>query len=117
LIAMTIAEVALKKEASDLAEDYYNTNRKDYDFFKNLHRTPMQQTALEAFGPRNPKYNYDYYASVPAGIAKSAVIDRQWFEARRRMPKYNIGQMRRLDYDMAVARTHAVVAGWNLAVR
>src|SRR5699024_11959327 len=49
LIAMTIAEVALKKEASDLAADYYNTNRKDYDFFKNLHRTPMQQTALEAF--------------------------------------------------------------------
>jgi hypothetical protein len=117
LLAMVIAEIALKKKAIDLAEDYYKTNKKDFDFFVNNHEGPMQDTAEEAFGPRNPKYNYDLYASVPAGIAKAGIIDRQWFEARRRIPKYNTGQNARLDYDMAVARAAAVAAGWNLATR
>lgn len=117
LLAVVLAEIALKKKAIDLSEDYYETNKKDYDFFKGNHQGPMQSTAQEAFGPLNPRYNYDLYASVPAGIAKAGIIDKQWFEARRRIPKYHTGQMARLDYDMAVARVAAVAAGWNLAVR
>lgn len=117
LLAMVIAEIALKAKAIALAEDYYKTNKKDFDFFVANHEGPMRDTAQEAFGPKNPKYNYDLYASVPAGIAKAGIIDRQWFEARRRIPKYNTGQNARLDYDMAVARSAAVAAGWNLAVR
>lgn len=117
LLAVAIAEFALKKKAIDLAEDYYNVNKRDYDFFRANHQGPMQATAQEAFGPNNPTYNYDLYASVPAGIAKAAVIDRQWYEARRRAGKYNMGQMRRLDYDMALAKTHAVMSGWNIATR
>lgn len=117
LLAMVIAEIALKKKVADLAEDYYDINRKDYDFFRNTHQGPMAATAAEAFGPQNPTYNYDLYASVPAGIAKASIIDRQWFEARRRIPKYNVGQQYRLDYEMAIARAAGVVAGWNMAVR
>lgn len=117
LLAMVIAEISLKKKAYDIAKDYYNTNRQDYDFFRNNHQGPMANTAAEAFGPNNPQYGYDLYAAVPAGIAKSAIIDKQWWEARRRIPKYNAGQRRRLDYDMAVAKAHGVVAGWNIATR
>lgn len=117
LLAMAIAEFALKKKAIDLAEDYYNTNKKDYDFFRSVHQTPMAQTASEAFSASNAPVNSDLYASVPAGIAKAGIIDRQWFEARRRIPKYNVGQQRRLDYDMAVARVSAVAAGWNIGIR
>lgn len=117
LLAMVIAEIALKLKAVALSEDYYKTNKKDYDFFRTNHQPAMTQTAVEVFGPLNPHYNYDLYASVPAGIAKAGVIDKQWFEARRRIPKYNVGQMYRLDYDMAVARISAVAAGWNLAMR
>lgn len=117
LLVMVIAELALKAKAISLAEDYYKTNKKDFDFFVNNHEGAMGDSAKEAFGPLNPYYNYDLYASVPAGIAKAGIIDRQWFEARRRIPKYNTGQNARLDYDMAVARIAAVAAGWNLATR
>lgn len=117
LLAMVAAELALKAKALALANDYYKTNKRDYDFFRTAHQPAMQETAEEAFGPLNPSYNYDLYASVPAGIAKAGIIDRQWYEARRRIPKYNVGQNRRLDYDMAVARVAAVAAGWNIAVR
>lgn len=117
LLAMVIAELGLKLKALGLAEDYYKTNKKDYDFFVSAHQGPMTTTAQEAFGALNPYYNYDLYASVPAGIAKAGVIDKQWFEARRRIPKYNVGQQMRLDYEMALARTVAVAAGWNIATR
>lgn len=115
LVAAIIADIALKNKALGIAEDYYKTNKKDYDFYFATHAGPAQASVTEAFGAGNPKYTQDLYVSAPSGIAKSSVIDRQWYEARRRLPKYNIGQAARLDYDMAVLRTHAVVAGWNLA--
>lgn len=117
LLAMMIAEYDLKQKAIDLANDYYNSNLVDYVYFVVKHAPAMQQSAVEAFGPNNPYYQYDLYASTAGGMAKSAVIDKQWFEARRRVGKYNVGQMRRIDYDMAIARTHGIVAGWNVALR
>lgn len=117
LIAMAIAEYELKKKAIDLAKDYYNTNKKDYEFFQSTHQSPIANSANEAFSSLNPTYAYDVHASVPAGIAKVNRIDQQWYLARQRIPKYNIGQQLRLDYDMAIARMHAVTAGWNAGIR
>lgn len=117
LVAAIVADIILKQKALDIAEDYYKTNKRDYDFFDALHRAPMQQTVAEAFGPSNPNYIDDRYASAAAGMAKSAILDKQWFEARRRMPKYNTGQQAKLDYEMALARTAGVVAGWGLSDR
>lgn len=117
LAVAAVAEFALKKKAIDLAEDYYNTNRRDYDFFQGVHQPAIAATASEAFSGLNPNYNWDFYASVPAAIAKVNKIDKQWYEARRRMPKYNVGQHARLDYDMGVLRTHAIASGWNAGIR
>lgn len=117
LLAVSIAEVALKRKATDLAKDYYDVNKQDYQFFQNIHQPAIGSTANEAFGALNPTYTYDYYASVPAAIAKVNSVDKQWFQARRLIPKYNIGQQRRLDYDMGIARAHAVTAGWNAGIR
>ena len=117
LVAAILAEIALKEKVIDIARDYYNTNKQDYDFFTGTHQPRMAESAQEAFGPNNRDVAPDKYASAPSGMVKSAVIDRQWFEARRRIPKYNLGQQRRLDYDMAVLRTHGIVAGWNVANR
>lgn len=118
LLAIVIAEIALKKKATDIAEDYYKLNKKDYDFFLATHQTPIAASVSEAMSPTlNPLYTVDAYASVPAGIAKSAILDKQWFEARRRVSKYAVGLQARIDYDFAVARTHGVVAGWNLGRR
>lgn len=118
LLAMAAAEFALRQKAIDLAKDYYNLNKQDYNFFQSTHQGPISQTAVEAFAAStNPTYAYDAYASVPGGIAHSSIIERQWFEARRRISKYNVGQQRRLDYDMAIARTHGMAAGWNAGIR
>jgi hypothetical protein len=117
LLAAAIAEYELKKKAVDLAKDYYNVNQQDYVFFQTVHQPAIGSSANEVFSSLNPTYNYDFYASVPAAIAKVNNTDKQWYEARRRIPKYNIGQQRRLDYDMGIARAHAVTAGWNAGIR
>jgi hypothetical protein len=118
LVAMAIAEIALKQKVIDLGQNYFNINQQDYAFFANRHQPQMAQSATEAFSQTlNPTYQYDYYASLPGGIASTAVNERQWYEARRRLPKYNIGQQRRLDYDMAITRLHAVASGWNMGTR
>lgn len=117
LLAAAIAEFELKRQAINLAKDYYNVNKQDYQFFQNTHQPAIGSSANEVFSALNPTYKYDFYASVPAAIAKVNNVDKQWYEARRRIPKYNIGQQRRLDYDMSVARAHAVTAGWNAGIR
>ena len=118
LIVMAIAEFELKQKVIDLGQNYYNINQQDYAFFANRHQPQMAQSAAEAFSQSlNPTYPYDFYASLPGGIASTAVNERQWYEARRRMPKYNIGQQRRLDYDMSIMRLHAVASGWNAGTR
>lgn len=118
LLLMAIAEFSLKKKAVDLAKDYYDTNKRDYDHFRSVHQPLIQGSVQEAFNnAMNPTYNYDTYASVPAGIAKTSILDKQWFETRRRLSRYNIGQAQRINYDFAALRSHAVVAGWNIATR
>jgi hypothetical protein len=117
LVAAMLGEIILKNKAIDIARDYYNTNKRDYDFYFSRHSGPMAASITEAFGPTNPTYNPDLYASAASGIAKSAVIDRMWYEARRRIPKYNVGQAARLDYDMALARAAAAAAGWGISNR
>lgn len=118
LVAAMIAEIALKQKAVDLAEDYYNVNKKDYDFFIAQHQAPIAQTASEAFSPTlNPKYTVDFLAMIPGGVAKTSILDKQWFESRRRAHRYAVGAQRRIDYQFAVTRTFAVVAGWNLGKR
>lgn len=118
LAAVAIAEYELKEKSIDLASDYYDINKRDYIFFRDTHQPAIKKTAEEAFSEEdNPTYEYDSYSSVPSGMAKASKVEKQWFEARRRIPKYNTGQARRLDYDMAVARTQAIISGWNLAMR
>lgn len=115
LVAAMVAEVVLKQKAINIAKDYYTVNKREFDWFIGTHGPAMAASANEAVAGKT--YAADLYASVPAGIAKAAIIDRQWFEARRRIPKYNVGQFRRLDYDMSIARTMGVIAGWNIAAR
>ena len=118
LIAVTIAEIALKNKATGLARDYYNINKKDYEFFISTHQGPIASTVTEAMSDAtNPKYVADFYASAPAGMAKSSILDQQWFETRRRTGRYSYGLQRRIDMDFALARLHAVVGGWNIAYR
>lgn len=118
LLAMVISEIALKKESLDLSKDYYRVNKRDYDFFVSTHQAPIAQTVAEAMSPvDNPLYQHDYYASVPAGMGASSIIDKQWFEVRRRTHRYAVGLQKRIDYDFAILRTHGILSGWNLGRR
>jgi hypothetical protein len=118
LLAIAIAEYELKQKVINLGQNYYNINKQDYQFFTTNHQPAIAQSASEAFsGSLNPTYSYDAYASLPGGIATTSINERQWYEIRRRLPKYNVGQQKRVDYDMAIARTHAAVSGWNLGIR
>lgn len=118
LLAMAIAEADLKAKSIEQAQDYYNVNKKDYDAFIAIHEGPIAQTVAEAMSAvTNPKYPYDLYASIPAGISKTSIADKQWFETRRRMHRYATGAQSQVDYDFAMMRTHGVVAGWNIGTR
>lgn len=118
LIAVALAEASLKAKAVELAEDYYDTNKKDYDFFRSTHQGPISQSVDEAMSETtNPTYIPDPVASIPAGIARTSIGDKQWFEVRRRAHRYAVGMQKRIDYEFAVLRTHAIVAGWNIGTR
>lgn len=118
LLAVVLAEMALKKESIDIARDYYNTNKRDFDFFRTTHQPAIQQSVNEAMSPvSNPEYHHDYYASAPAGMGKTHILDEQWFQTRRRMHKHSIGLQRRVDYSFAVNRMHAIAGGWNIGIR
>lgn len=118
LLAVVIAEASLKKKSIDIAEDYLKLNRKDYDFFRTVHQGQIAATAAEAMSPTaNPSYLLDMFTSPVAGMAKSAIVDKQWFETRRRTGRYATGLQKRVDYDFALLRTHAIVGGWSLGYR
>lgn len=118
LVLAVIAEATLKIQAVQLAEDYYKTNKKDYDFFRDTHQGPISQTVDEAMSEEtNPSYVPDPVASIPAGMAKMLIGDKQWFEVRRRANRYAVGVQKRIDFEFAVMRTHAIVAGWNIGTR
>lgn len=118
LLAIAIAEAKLKQDSIKLARDYYKLNKKDFDFFVAQHEGPIAQSVAEAMSDvTNPVYQYDLYASVPAGIAKTSIGEKQWFETRRRTHRYAIGAQKRIDYEFALMRTHAIAAGWNIGTR
>lgn len=118
LAVFLVAQIRLKLKSVELTKDYYNTNKRDFDFFTSTHQGPMTASVQEVMSPTlNPNYKPDLYASAPAGISKSKIVDQAWFAARRRTHRYAVGAQERLDYEFAVQRTAAVATGWNLGRR
>jgi len=99
-----------------LAKDYYDTNKKDFDFFKNVYQTKMAPALAEAI--TRPFYLPDYPSNTGRGVAKGQVtLDRQWFQTRRALGKYHVGLGRRVDYKYAMAKFNAELDGANLGLR
>lgn len=117
-LAFIIAQVILKVKALKIAKNYYKTNKKDFDYFVRTYQPAQTASVSEVTSlSLNPKYIPDTYASAPAGMGTAKVVDRKWFESRRRMNRYNTGSQRRIDYDFAMLRTAALVSGWNMGLR
>lgn len=118
LLLVMLAEAALKKKSVDIAQDYLKENQREYANFVRIHQGAIKQTVAEAMSPYdNPTYRHDFYAAASAGMAKSSVIDKQWFETRRRVHRYATGLQARVDFDFAVARMHGIMAGWFMGRR
>jgi hypothetical protein len=118
LIAFVIGQILLERKAQSLAQDYYNVNKQDFDFFVATHQAPMAASAAEAFNPTlNPTYVQDKYVATPAAAARVAELDRQWYMARRSLSRYATGAGQRTDYEFAKSRSQQMVMNWFLGYR
>jgi hypothetical protein len=118
LIALVLGQLYIDNKVIDLAADYYNINKQDFDFFKSTHQAPLAATAAEAFDTNlNPSYVQDKYVAIPASAARVAELDRQWLANRKSLSRYATGAAQRLDYEYAKVRATQMAASWFLGWR
>src|SRR5665647_974657 len=93
------------------AQNYYNINRKDFDFFALTYEGSMAGSLTEAMqrplyesGIFSPQYGtLDYLASTGRGASIGArKLDKQWYATRRRVAKYHTGLGRWVDYKFSM---------------
>jgi len=74
---------------------------------------------LYEMGPFSPQYGMlDYIASTGRGASMGARrLDKQWYATRRRMPKYQTGLGKWLDYKFSMGKVNETLNGWNLGFR
>jgi hypothetical protein len=118
LITFILGQILLQNNALDLASDYYNTNRQDFQFFQNTHEGPMRQSVTEAFSQTtNPTYPWDMLFPIPAAAARIANTDKQWLISRKSLSKYAVGAGQRVDYEFGRNRIQQYAASWYLGWR
>lgn len=125
-VAGIVAQVALEIQNLNLAQNYYNINKKDFDFFQSTYEPTLQSALTEAIarplyesGIFSPQYGtLDYLSNTARGVPQAArKLDRQWYAVRRRLQKYHVGLGRWVDYKFTVAKFNAALEGWNLGFR
>ncbi len=116
---------ALKSNLT-IATNYYNINKQDFDFWNTTYNPKMVAALSEAMGRQfysagtyMPQYGaLDYISSTGRGMSRASMkYDKEWFNARRRVGKYNVGQGHRVDLKYALGRFNAELEGWNLGFR
>lgn len=113
-----------------LAQQYYTENAKDFTFWASTYQNKMAGTPASALtesknrlfyqgGNFTPQYGaLDYTSSVGRGQSKASLkFDRDWFNTRRKISKYNVGVSHRIDYKFAMAKLNSEFEGWNLGFR
>jgi hypothetical protein len=118
LIAFVLGQIFLNNKSNELAKDYYNTNKQDFDFFTHTHQAPLANSAAEAFNlSANPTYVQELYVATPAAAARVAETDRQWLSARKSLSRYAVGAGQRVDYEFAKQRVALMAANWYMGFR
>lgn len=125
-IVIVAAQLAALTANLNTAKNYYNTNKKDFDFFKANYQARLQSALNEAMtrplyeaGIFTPEYGtLDYLASTGRGQSIAARrLDRQWFITRRGNSKYRFGLGQWIDYKFSMAKYNEAQNGWNLGFR
>jgi hypothetical protein len=110
----------------DLAKNYYNENKKDFDFWNTTYNCKMLSALNESKarqyytnGNYTPQFGQlDYKASTGRGQSRASLrIDKEWLNSRRKISPYNVGHGRRVDYKYGMARLNSELEGWNLGFR
>lgn len=126
MAAMAIVQDVLLTANYNNAENYYKTNKKDFDFFVSTYETNMKNALTEAMsrplyesGAFTPQYGTrDYISNTGRGFSAGARhMDKQWFATRKRMQKYHVGLGHWIDYKFGFAKYNAALEGWNLGFR
>jgi hypothetical protein len=120
------AQLILELQNLNTAKNYYNTNKKDFDFFQSTYEPTLQSALTEAMnrplyesGIFLPQYGtLDYISNTARGVSQGPrKLDREWFMTRRRLQKYHVGVGRWIDYKYVIAKMGATLDGWNLGFR
>lgn len=126
MLPVELAQYILLQQDLNTAQNYFDTNRKDFDFFANLYEGNMAASLTEAItrpfyesSSFTPQYGkQDYVAVLGRGMSVGArKVDYAWWLARRRMGRYNIGMGKWIDYKFTIAKVQAGFQGWNVAFR
>lgn len=108
--AIALVQAYFAFEQVQLAEKYYDTNKQEFDFFKNNYQSRMQSHKNQAF--TTPFYTLDYNPMTGASLTRTKVYDEKWFQTRRRLPRYSLGQQRHVDYQFYMLRRKAAFSAY-----
>lgn len=126
ILIIEAAQLSLLIDNYNTAENYYDVNKQDFDFFVSNYESKMVSSLNEAIsrpvyeGPTFlPQYGkLDYLSSIGRGAsAGPRILDKKWYDTRRRVGKYHIGLGRWIDYKFAMAKVQSTLDGWNIGFR
>lgn len=126
MIAVEAAQYELLVQDLNTAQNYFDTNKKDFDFFQSTYEGRMLTSLTEAMtrplyeaGIFEPQYGtLDYLAVLGRGSSMAARrVDYQWYLMRRRQSKYNIGKGKWIDYKFTIEKIQQGLQGWNVGFR
>lgn len=107
---LVAAQVFLAYQQLQTAQNYYDKNKQDFDFFKNNYQPQLTAHKDQAFTA--PWYVQDYYPITGASLARVKVYDEKWLQTRRRLHRYAIGHQKHVDYQYYMIRRKAAYAAW-----
>ena len=132
-LAIATAQAVLAEEQFTIAQDYFNSNFKDFKFNMNYYLGfDMNSNGSFAgpFGPQpgpmlafkerafaTPFYVADYYPMTGASVARVKAYDEKWLQSRRRAHRYALGAQRHMDYNYYMLRRKAAFMGWTMGRR
>ena len=108
--SVAVMQVLLAEAQYALARRYYDTNKLDFYFYQDHYQVPFIEHKNEAFNA--PTYNADYFPMTGASLGRVKAYDEKWFQTRRRLHRYNVGQGMHVDYSFYMGRRKATMTSF-----
>lgn len=116
-LAVAAAQAVVIYQQVQLARDYYNTNKQDYDFWRATYRDPMQDLRTDVYAESRMYFDRINTPTCykQSGVAMSRTVDAKWQDSMRRTNRYATGHHIALTQDFALMRHNAQASGYNTA--